>query len=768
MFTRLQTRLAVMSAVLFGGALLLVALAAQWAVSAHARRIVTGEMQASGAVFDRLWTLRAAQMEDGARLISHDFGFRQALATGDAPTVGSALDNLADRLGVDRGIVVRPDGAVIGTASPEMAGVARRLSAFADPYTPAAGLLMLNGQPLEAVLTPVLAPEPQGWVLFTAPVDAKALRALERLSPIPLSAAVVQPSQVQGEARKLVQAALTDRAGRAATPGLIGERRGRAIALARPLKGLDGKVAAGLLLTYPLAQAMAPFQSLLQTVYLIALGGLVLVVAGSWLLARGVARPIAALDAAVHRLEAGEAPQVEVAGRDEVARLAHSFNGLVGAVRDREARITQLAQQDSETGLPNRQALESAAARVAGPGGPVFAIALGIDRYTHFRAAIGHTLAAELAGEVGRRLIARHPELSAARLSDGVLGLAGRGGLTEGERIAASVQATLAGAYRVGGADVDVGLTAGLAVLPLHAPTPPLLIERAGIALGQAQAARRSVMAFDAEAYGDPASNLSLMSEMLKGMASGDFDLHHQPKYDLRARRVTGVEALARWTHVERGRLSPELFVGMAEETGHIRAMTDWVLERAIADQAALAQAGHDLVMSVNLSGRLLAEDGFMQGLAQRIAASPGRLCMEVTETAVIAEPERAIANLDALAAAGGLIAIDDYGSGLSSLSYLKQLNAHELKIDKAFVLGMDRDGRDALLVRSTISLAHSLGMKVTAEGVETDTHAALLAGMGCDMAQGYGVARPMGLPALLEFLQREQPAGAERRAHCA
>lgn len=321
---------------------------------------------------------------------------------------------------------------------------------------------------------------------------------------------------------------------------------------------------------------------------------------------------------------------------------------------------------------------------------------------------------------------------------------------------------------RVGGERVDIHTTHGLAATRPGELDAPRLIERALIALDQGRAAHRKVMVFDPVAYGDPAGNLSLMSEMLDGVATGDLFLNHQPKLDLRTGKITGVEALVRWNHPTRGFMRPDLFVGMAEETGHIRALTDCVLTQAIADQKCLREAGHDVLMSVNISGRLIDDADFADRAIEQVTREGARVCFEITETAVIGNPDVALGVLERLDAAGIAVSIDDYGSGLSSLAYLKQIRADELKIDKAFILSLEAGGKDALLVKSTIDLAHSLGMKVTAEGVETREVLAVLQLMGCDIAQGYYIAKPLGLEALTAFLgdwSIELPADVETGA---
>ncbi len=360
--------------------------------------------------------------------------------------------------------------------------------------------------------------------------------------------------------------------------------------------------------------------------------------------------------------------------------------------------------------------------------------------------------------ELGVRLARRMPGSVIARLSSDVLGLAFRAGdRREAADVFASVIAALEAPVRLTAATVDIGVTVGLSELAAEGPMAASAVERANIAVEQARAARQKLTFFDPVAYGDPASNLSLMSEMVDGLSAGQLVVHHQPKRDIRGGKICGVEALVRWRHPTRGFLSPDRFIPLAEETGHIRALTDWVLAQAIEHQAAMRLAHHDLEMSVNISGRLLSDPDFGDVALKLASRAEGRLCFEVTETAVIENPEMALKLIDRFSSAGLHISIDDYGSGLSSLAYLKQIKANELKIDKTFVLNIADSQRDALLVRSTVDLAHSLGLKVTAEGVETETAYAILAAMGCDVAQGYLVARPMPLNELLTFLHEDR-----------
>jgi EAL domain-containing protein (putative c-di-GMP-specific phosphodiesterase class I)/GGDEF domain-containing protein len=765
MFAKLSTRLTVLYAGLFGAVLLVISAAVFFAISGAAERQVRDELAATGTVFDRVWSLRSERLHEGASLLSRDFGFREAAATRDAATIESALENLRRRMGVDYAFMVDAEGQVIGArfAAADQAGLKAAFDIAEDP----SGVFMLGGEPYQLVSAPVLSPELIGWVVFAVRLDETEMRALERLSAIPLDAVVLHragkgpwtntraPAELQAKS----VGAVIERSLKAKAPGpeALSLKSGRAVALVKPLPSIDAGGGAVLLLRYPLGLALGPYRPLLWIVGLLGVAGLAVVSWGSWALARGVTRPISALDEAAHRLQAGEDAHVEVAGQDEIGRLAESFNAMAADIRERERKITHQAMHDDDTGLPNRLALERVVGSLADlPEGQVFVCALGMDRFNHMRGAIGHKLAAQAVRMVGNRLGGLAPTCGVARLSTDVLGFVL---LAQGEAAAVDDVQRLLHALeqpvRVGGEAIDVALSVGLA--PLEGNVGQA-IERAVIALDQARAARRKTAVFDAEAYGDPAANLSLMSSLLSGILGGELELWHQPKFDIRKHATTGTEALVRWNHPTRGLILPDVFITMAEETGHIRALTEWAVTQAIADQKALYAAGHRLDVAVNISGRILSEPDFGDFAEAALKEAPGRISFEITETAVIENPETALAMIDRFADMGVSISIDDFGAGLSSLAYLKQIRGHELKIDRSIVQDVAGSQRDALIVRSTIDLAHSLGLKVVAEGIETNACFSVLAAMGCDHAQGYLIGRPQPLSQLFEFLSEDQP----------
>ncbi|WP_397421705.1 putative bifunctional diguanylate cyclase/phosphodiesterase [Phenylobacterium sp.] len=764
MFSKLSTRLTVLYAAMFGAVLLIISAAVFLAISSAAQRQVRMELAATGTVFDRIWSMRSERLAEAAALLSRDFGFREAAATRDAATIGAAVVNLRRRMGIDLAFMVDADGRVIGASLPE-ADRQRLVRSFAASDDPS-GVFLVGGQPFQMVSAPVLSPELIGWVVFAVRLDDREMRSLEQLSAIPLTARVLHRSSRDGwsdaagaseltrpTVRGFIDQSLKARGG----PAVLRLTSGQVVALVKPLHTVEPGGGAVLLLRYPVAQAVAPFRPLLIVVGLLGLTGLAVVSWGSWILARGVTRPISELDEAAHRLQRGEDARVDIKSDDEIGRLARSFNAMAAEMQDRERRITHQALHDDDTGLPNRLALERVVeAHVDWPEGQVFVAALGMDRFNHMRGAIGHKLAAQAVRMVGNRLGGLAPTCGVARISTEVLGF-----LLIAENASAALEdvqqllAQLEQPVRVGGEDIDVALSVGIAPLEDGAVGPA--IERAVVGLDQARAARRKMGMFDPQAYGDPAENLSLMSSLVTGIQDGQLELWHQPKFDMRRRSVTGAEALVRWNHPTRGMIFPDVFISMAEETGHIRALTEWVVRQAVADQRALAEVGHRVDVAVNISGRILGEPDFVDFVAEALKPAVGQICFEITETAVIENPDMALKMLDRFADLGVSIAIDDFGAGLSSLAYLKRIRGHELKIDRSIVQDVVGSQRDALIVRSTIDLAHSLGLKVVAEGVETNDQFSLLSAMGCDQAQGYLVARPMPLRRLFDFLDEDR-----------
>jgi diguanylate cyclase (GGDEF)-like protein len=768
MFRRLRTRISTLYAVLFLAVFAPAFLLVYLSILGEVKSTIRDELTASGGVFDRLLAARADQLRQNTDLISRDFGFREALATRDAATIGSALANVSSRLGAARAFVVDPAGDVIAQAddgSAEAAFPYPELLRAAEDAGATVTVAALDGVPHQIVVSPVLAPTLLGWTVFAEPLNGGLVRELQGLAPIPLEARF-ETTGLAGVMRAIPNSGqLTLIDDNAALAEFAGER-GRELVLIKALDVAESSPPLTLVVNYPIRESLARYRHVATVIALLALVGVGAVVAGSWLLSEGVTRPIRALADAVARLQAGEYVQVEAkGGSEEVVGLAEGFNAMVDGINSRERRIMHLALHDPDTGLANRAAVQRRLTdmiEVPGPG-QVFLAAIGVDRFATIRAAIGHAQSGVLIREVARKLESLRPADSVARLSSSALGLAFRArDIAAAEGVVAGLRASFERQpIAIGANAVDVRLSVGLAGCPGDANDAQQLVERAQISLDQARASGGGLMRFNPAAERATADNLTLLSELRRGLELGQIALAHQPKLDLRAGEVTGVECLLRWTHPERGAVSPEAFIPLAEETGLIGALTEWVLARALDDQRRYAEAGRDLRVAVNVSARSLANPGFADTVAALLrdrGVAPDRLTLEITETAVMDRPDVTFAALGKLRELGVVLSIDDYGTGLSSLAYLKRLPVQELKIDRAFVLNLSRDKNDAVLVRSTIELGHSLGLKVVAEGVEDQAALELLALFGCDFAQGFHICHPTTPAAVLESFKRAPP----------
>ncbi len=409
-FRRLRTKLTILYAGLFAGVVLLISLVVYTAVSNNVTRLVREELVASGTVFDRVWALRAAQLENGAGLLSRDFGFREAIASNDQATIRSALDNLKVRLGIDQALMIGADGHLIAADGAPVGAISPGALQALEGDGTASGVLMIGGAPHEVVSVPILAPTVMGWVVFAAKLDHAQMTALERLSAIPLDASVLDRDASGrwsdadgrlgvGEARRIGGYVDQAMATHSWAPQVLSTADGPTAVMVKPLTVLSPDAPAALLLSYPMSRAMAPYQPLLYAVVVTALTGLALLVLGSWALARSLTRPILALDEAATRLKNGERTEVAVVTGDEIGRLAESFNAMAAEIGKRERRITHLALHDPDTDLPNHQWLQRRLERTGGDD--LFVAALGVDRYAHVRGAIGYDLAGELVGEIG-------------------------------------------------------------------------------------------------------------------------------------------------------------------------------------------------------------------------------------------------------------------------------------------------------------------------------------------------------------------------------
>lgn len=502
------------------------------------------------------------------------------------------------------------------------------------------------------------------------------------------------------------------------------------------------------------AQAIGPFGWRMQAVLLTVCGvnaaasGLL-----AWWLGRRAARRLERVRRTIERIQhADYHERLNAGARDEIGAVVESVNALVESAATRERRIMESALSDPLTGLPNRALLADRIRHmvtVSQRAHTAFSIALlDLDRFKVVNDTLGHATGDMLLKEVARRL------RSTVRDSDTVARLGGdefvllmAGGVEAAREVTRRVIETMKVPLRHGEQLIDIGISIGIALFPDHGQDDVTLLRHADSAMYRAKRSRSGERVFDGDGGEVQRSYLSLLGEMRAALEGGQFELDYQPKLALRTGLIAGLEGLVRWNHPARGRVPPNEFIPFAEQTGFMREITRWVVERGARFSRTLAAAGLDLTVSVNVSALDIQNPDFARevlGLLRATPIDPKRLCLEITESGVVSESEAAMKNLRAIARLGMKLSVDDFGTGYATLKQLQQLPVNELKIDRSFVTGIHRNRGNLTIVRSTIELGKQLGLKVVAEGVETVEELRCLARLGCDEVQGYYLSKPM------------------------
>jgi diguanylate cyclase (GGDEF)-like protein len=416
------------------------------------------------------------------------------------------------------------------------------------------------------------------------------------------------------------------------------------------------------------------------------------------------------------------------------------------------------ARHDRVTGLSNREdvarVLERALHRAERQRWRVGVLMIGLDRFKEINETLGHRRGDLVLAEVARRLqeVAGERDV-AARLGGDEFALILRrvAGVAGCVAAAERVLEALSAPVMIRGVELDVAAAAGIACHPEHGATFDALLRHADVALSRAKASHRPALVYSDAFDEHGVERLTLVAELGRAIDADELELVFQPQVELATGRLRAVEALVRWPHPERGELSPEAFIEPAEHTGTIRRLTLWVVQSALAQADRWHAAGLDLRVAVNLSVRSITPE-LPRELAIILEGRRSQLELEITETVGMVDAEGALAVLEELRALGIRLSVDDFGTGFSSLAYLKQLPVSAIKIDRSFVMEMDSEASDRAIVRSTVDLARHLGMEVVAEGVESDAALDELRALGCHLAQGFAISPPLPADELAEW----------------
>jgi len=748
---RLRTRIALIFIALIASALAVSLSIVSAANQANARREVQRQLDTGTLVFSRVLDANRRQLTQAAQAVASDFGFREAVATHDTGTVTSALENSGARIGANLVVLVSLEGRVIaasgsalaiGSEFPGAAMIERRLNGEGI-----ATITVDGGRIYQIVMAPVRSPLPVAWIAMGFELGAGAAREMAEITGL----GVTLGYGTGGAWHEVINSF---------APGVN-----------RPNDSIERRLALShergtevtAILSRSLAEARAPFERLTHVLYVVAAASLALSALAAFLLARNITRPLQSLTAAVDHIRQGRYETVvSVPRRDELGVLAEGLQLMQAAVNTRDQSIRQLAYEDGLTGLMNRTAFVAKlqeGIHGAGHGGLLVVAVINVERFRRINECLGYGVGDEVLKTIGARLSgAPHLADAVARLAADEFAAMARLEPQTGPQVwGAKILERFKEPICVQQQPIDVSTTVGMAIAGEHADSAIELLRCADLALKRARSSKRSLDLYDSTLKPGTREQLSLLGDLQRALEQDQLVLYFQPKLSFSRAAVAGAEVLLRWQHPTRGLLAPGAFIPFAEQTGFIRRITRWTLDRAVAQAAAWHRAGAPLPLAVNIS----AEDIADPLLDQRVAAVLAKhglpselLTLEVTESGFIEDPARALRMLEALSVLGVRLSIDDFGTGYSSLSYLARMPVDEVKIDRSFVQGLEHDGDVAAIVRATIDMGHSLGLKVVAEGIETEQAAARLRALDCDLAQGYLFAKPMPARQLEQWLE--------------
>ena len=752
-----------------------------------ARQTIDQELEQGERVFNQLLAQNQARLEQGAGILSADFAFRQSIASNDTGTILSVLRNHGARVGANVMTLASLENLVrADTLDTDRVGRSFAypdLIRLASVEGKASSVVIREGKLYQLVVVPVLAPDPIAWVGLAFEVDDRVAKDLNQLTGLEVSFASWTPatswrlhaSTLAVSLRDGLLAAFSGNEGlgaRVHEVELGGEEYETRVT---PLESRpDKRIVA--ILQKPLVIGLAPFKRISASFFWLTLAGLVVLVAGSLIIARSITRPVHRLAEAAESVQQGNYTRhVHVEHQDEIGQLAVSFNHMLDGIVSREKEILRLAYEDGLTGLPNRamfnEQLGQAARTAKRAESPIAVLLFDMDRFKAINDTLGHPVGDQALREVGLRVrnVLRDSDVIARLGGDEFAVLLATGNADNARVVAEKIHKALEEPFVIEGQSMDMAASIGIARFPEHGVDAASLLRAADVAMYEAKRTKSRYAIYDSSHDVRRQEFLTLLGELRRAVEAGELILHYQPKMNLAESRVTSVEALVRWRHPQRGFVQPSEFIPFAEQTGYISAITRWVLGRAIEQCGVWERTGLRIRMCVNVSARDLQNGDELVSLvsAALLAAElpAGMLCLEITESALMEDPLSAQSTLRKLRDLGIATSIDDYGTGYSSLAYIKQLAVNELKIDRAFVSGMEADRKNAAIVRSTIELGHNLGLTVVAEGVETDHELAELRRFGCDEAQGFFFARPMAAPALERWLSGARDKAVGQRS---
>ena len=741
------------------------------AIESRALVAVDKELLHSDRIVERLLDQHTTKLTQTVMQLTSNAEFIEAINQSNRTKVVALLTEKSQQLNAVMGLLIDTDNRIEATTSlqlmPALKQASINLIAQAEQQGYATTILVNNHETLQLIGIDFKAPDHLGWVVMAFPLGKNFVSEFRQNTSLQISILnrdkqywQVGSSSLNNSSAELLAKNI---------PTFIDVE-------AKEIQTKEGlyrvkfieltptnSPAAIIVVQQSMTDLLAPYFNMQIALLVLTVISLIVAIVGGVLFAKQVSQPLRHLSAIAQRLGLGDyASPINISGDKEIGHLAQAFVYMRDGFAQREHEIKRLAYWDTLTELPNRAQFTALLKKTITESNPAkqacFVLMMDLARFKHVNDIMGHSFGDRLLKKVAARLREALPDAHLARLGgDEFAMLLPNSTLSDAQASAHIILSQLDQPIVLEDQAVDLGAGIGLAGYPMHGDNAEMVLSRAEVAM---YVAKRNIgntfTIYSPEIDSSSQQNLSLLSELRSAIQLDQLRLFVQPKLALGQQHVVGVEALVRWEHPTRGFLVPDQFIPFAEQTGIIRLLTRWILNKSADLCADLIAHDIHLKVSVNISTHDLLDQDLPVKFADiltRHRVKTSSFCLEITESAIMNDPVRAQITLDRFSAMGVELSIDDFGTGYSSLAYLKRLPVSELKIDKSFVMDMQNNDDDRIIVKSTIDLGHNMGLRVVAEGVENAVVMDLLTSMGCDQAQGNYINNAIPAQQLIAWL---------------
>lgn len=684
-------------------------------------------------------------------VLVQDFGFRSAVASRDPATITSALENHSARVGASFAMILDSGGdRLAATTERNLPRIPLATLTQARQAGFARSMRAIGGQGFEILVIPVEAPGLRAWLVIGFALDQALAEVIARLSG---TSVILRAWTEGGDYRRFVATNDIDET-MDQTLTSAGEDQDliESAGYFTRLIGL-GESEPPPVQTVLLISRDATLASYYQRSVEIALlvsGSLAFAILLALFIARNLGHPVLQLASYARAIGQGDTPEPpNIQAGGELTELRDALRDMLKSLREREAQIRYAATHDDVTGLGNRNALMHVARELFEQGTASTLVGIRLSDLSDINDTLGLEFGDKVLAETSRRLQESLPDARIIARTGGGEFLALMPTMTpeHRDRRVSELHELIESPLQVDQTPFSLRVTAVTMELPEDADDTNALRRRLNLTFEQAEAHPETFTRYQPGRDESHLRELKLITDLHAAILNDGLHMNYQPKLDSRTGEMVQVEALVRWIHPELGFISPDEFIFLAEQSGQIHDLTAHILQRVAQDARQWHARGVDAGVAINLSAMDLTWPALIRHMADTFGdwhQGLERITLEVTESALMEDPEEAMATLNRLRGLGVTLAVDDFGTGYSSLSQLRKLPVQELKIDKSFVLRLDAEPQDQLIVRSTIEMAHGLGLKVVAEGIENLAAWQLLQQWGCDLAQGFYLSRPV------------------------